>query len=186
MTSADPSPGPVSPDRVSPDPVAVAREICLRQLSARARSRAELAVTLSRRGVADDVAMQVLDRLTEVGLVNDGAFAAAFVSSARGGRGLGRKALEVELRRRGVGVDASSSALAEVRSEDEEETARSLVDRRLRSLSGQPPQVLRRRLVAMLIRKGYDFELAMRVVRDAIGADGSEDETDPAGGEPAE
>ncbi|WP_018504627.1 recombination regulator RecX [Parafrankia discariae] len=150
------------------DAVAVAREICLSQLAARPRSRAELATVLRRRGVADDVAEQVLDRLVEVGLIDDEAFAAAFVSSARAGRGLGRRALATELRRRGVAPEASETALAAVGAEDEEETARALVARRLRAMDGLPAPVRVRRLIALLARKGYDLELARRVVTAAV------------------
>ncbi|CAI7978911.1 Regulatory protein RecX [Frankia sp. Hr75.2] len=150
------------------DAVAAAREICLRQLAARSRSRAELATVLRRRGVADDVAEQVLDRLVEVGLIDDEAFATAFVSSARAGRGLGRRALATELRRRGVAPEASETALAAVGAEDEEETARALVTRRLRAMDGLPAPVRIRRLVALLTRKGYDLDLARRVVTAAV------------------
>ncbi|EIV96008.1 recombination regulator RecX [Frankia sp. QA3] len=160
------------------DPVVVAREICLRQLATRARSRAELATTLRRRGVADDVAATVLDRLTAVGLVDDGAFAAAFVSSARAQRGLGRQALAAELRRRGVQPDVVEAATAVVAVEDEEETARDLVRRRLRSMERLPEQARARRLLAMLMRRGYPAELAIRVVREQAGA--GADEGDPS------
>ncbi|WP_396230915.1 recombination regulator RecX [Frankia sp. EI5c] len=157
------------------DPLASAREICLHQLAARPRSRAELAAVMRRRGVEEDVAERVLDRLVEVGLVDDEAFAAAFVSSARAGRGLGRRALAVELRRRGVEPEVSEAALASVEVEDEEETARALVARRLRAMGGLPEPVRVRRLVALLTRKGYPLDLVMRVVTEAVPATDGED-----------
>lgn len=115
------------------------------------------------------MAAQVLDRLTEVGLVDDRAFASAFVSSARAGRGLGRRALASELHRRGVEPEASAAALADIQAEDEEETARLLVARRLPRMSGLAGPVRARRLVAMLTRKGYELDLALKVVREAVG-----------------
>lgn len=156
------------------DPLEAAREICLHQLAARQRSRAELEAVLRRRGVAEEIAEQVLDRLTEVGLVDDEAFAAAFVSSARAGRGLGRRALAGELRRRGVDPEASEIALAAVGAEDEEATARSLVARRLRAMEGLPAPVRVRRLIALLTRKGYSLDLAMRVVTEAVPTEAEE------------
>jgi regulatory protein len=163
-------PGPDHADGAvrSADPVAVAREICLSQLATRARSRAELAAALRRRGVAEDVAETVLDRLTAVGLVDDSAFAAAYISSARAQRGLGRQALAAELRRRGIQpdiVDATTAVVAEA----EEDTARDLVRRRLASMGRLPEQVRSRRLLAMLTRRGYPVELAVRVVREQVG-----------------
>ncbi|MCM3922171.1 recombination regulator RecX [Frankia sp. AiPs1] len=162
------------------DPVVVAREICLRLLAARARSRAELATALRSRGVDDDVAATVLDRLTAVGLVDDGAFAAAFVSSARTHRGLGRQALVAELRRRGVQPDVVEVATSDLAAHDEEEMARDLVRRRLRSMDRLPEQARVRRLLAMLMRRGYPAELAIRVVREQVGAGADEGGPPPA------
>ena len=84
------------------DPVAVAKSICLRLLTGSTRTRADLERALRRRGIADDVAGAVLDRLTEVGLIDDAAYAEAFVASRHRDRGLGRSALRAELRRKGV------------------------------------------------------------------------------------
>ncbi|MBL7501330.1 regulatory protein RecX [Frankia sp. CNm7] len=155
------------------DPVGVAREICLRQLTVRARSRAELAATLRRRGVADDVAQETLDRLTAVGLIDDDAFAAAVISSGRENKGLARQGLAAELRRRGVDDEVAASALAGL-SGDEEATARALAARRLRTMDGLERRVQLRRLVAMLGRKGYSTDLAVRVVTDLLGPGGDE------------
>lgn len=158
------------------DPVSTAREICLHQLSVRARSRSELAATMARRGVEPDVAAEVLDRLTAVGLIDDDAFAAAVVSSGRENRGLARRGLAVELHRRGVDPEAAAAALQVVDADDEEAAARDLVARRLRGMAGLAPEVRARRCVAMLGRKGYPTELAVRVVRELVGDDEEDDE----------
>lgn len=166
----DAPPDDGSPARPSPprDPLEVAREICLNQLAVRPRTRAELAAALQRRGVADDVAAAVLDRYDEVGIIDDQAFAHAWVSSRHHGRGLARRALASELRRKGVDTDAVGAALAEVDDETEAGTARTLVDRKLRLDRGTDPAVLFRRLVGMLGRKGYPPGLAVRVVKEAL------------------
>ena len=153
------------------DPASRAREICLRQLTVRARSRAELATVLARRGIEPDVAETVLDRLSEVGLIDDEAFAYAVVATGRANRGLARRALVADLRRRGVAEEASAAALAAVAPEDELASARELVARRKRAVHGQQPQVQVRRLTAMLARKGYPAGLVSRVVAEAL-ADG--------------
>ena len=79
-----------------------AREICLRQLAVRPRTRVELAKALARKEISDEVISEVLDRYDEVGIIDDAAFARAWVSSRHHGRGLARRALATELRRRGV------------------------------------------------------------------------------------
>ncbi|MGC9666458.1 regulatory protein RecX [Planosporangium sp. 12N6] len=155
------------PDR---NPAELAREICLRQLAVRPRTRAELATALRRRGIADDVADQVLDRYDEVGIIDDEAFARAWVTSRHHGKGLARRALAGELRRKGVDAEAVGEALDELDPQTEEETARALVARRMRVERGAAPDAAFRRLVGMLARKGYPAGLAIRVVKDALAA----------------
>jgi regulatory protein len=150
------------------DPAERAREICLRQLAVRPRTRAELAGALRQRGIADDVAAEVLGRYSEVGIIDDTAFARAWVTSRHHGRGLAGRALAGELRRKGVDADAVGQALAELDPEVEAQTARALVERKLRTEHGDSPEALLRRLVGVLARKGYAPGLAIRVVKEVL------------------
>ncbi|WP_328338864.1 regulatory protein RecX [Micromonospora sp. NBC_00421] len=151
----------------------LAREICLRQLAVRPRTRAELAGALAKKGISDEVSAQVLDRYDEVGIIDDAAFARAWVSSRHNGRGLARRALANELRQRGVDGEVASEALGELDEETEAATARALVDRKLRTARGEPDAVFRR-LVGMLARKGYPPGVAIRAVKDALAAQSAE------------
>jgi regulatory protein len=152
------------------DPAQVARDICLQQLAVRPRTRAELATILRKRGIADSVAAEVLDRYDEVGLIDDAAFARAWVTSRHHGKGLARRALAGELRRRGVDGEVVGAALEEVDGDTEAATARALVDRKLRSMASAPPDAVFRRLVGMLARKGYPPGVAVGAVKDALAA----------------
>jgi regulatory protein len=146
-----------------------AREICLRQLAVRPRTRAELAKVLQRKEISDEVIAEVLDRYDEVGIIDDAAFARAWVSTRHQGRGLARRALANELRQRGVAAEVASEALDDIDEDDEAATARALVDRKLRTATG-PPEAVFRRLVGMLARKGYPAGTAIRAVKDALAA----------------
>ncbi|MEU6408535.1 recombination regulator RecX [Microbispora sp. NPDC046933] len=157
----------------SADPEAVARAICLRLLTMAPRTRAQLAEALRKRDVPEDAANAVLERFSEVGLIDDEAFAAAWVSSRHAGRGLARRALAQELRQRGVAEETVKDAVERLDPDEEAETARRLVDRKLAATRGVEPQARMRRLVGMLARKGYSPGLAFRVVREAIEAEGS-------------
>jgi regulatory protein len=150
-------------------PAAQAQGICLRLLTTRPRSRVELAGALRRRGIPEEVGEQVLDRLGELGLVDDAALADAVVYSGHNHRGLGRRALNTELRRRGVPDEVVREAVVVVRPEDEERRARELVRRKLRTNTAREMSSVTRKLAAMLIRKGYSEVLAWRVVRDELG-----------------
>jgi regulatory protein len=159
------------------DPVAAAREICLRLLTDRARTRQELAQALRRKGVPDDAASTVLERFDEVGLIDDAAFAGQWVRSRHSHRGLARRAIAMELRRKGVSDEDAGEALAEVDAESEERRARELVDRKLRSLTvgtAEQRATAGRRLVGMLARKGYGAGIAYRVVKEALAERGAE------------
>ncbi|RAJ35936.1 regulatory protein [Kitasatospora sp. SolWspMP-SS2h] len=160
------------------DPADRARDICLRLLTGAAKSRKQLADALRRKEIPDEVAEQVLSRLEEVGLIDDAAFAEAWVESRHAVRGLSRRALAQELRTKGVAGEAAERALLQVDAEDESEAARALVARKLRSTAGLERDVRIRRLVGVLARRGYAEGLAFRVVREALdaeGADGAEE-----------
>ena len=153
------------------DPEQAARTILLDQLVGRARSRQELADKLAAKGVGDDVAARALDRFTDLGLVDDAAFAATWVSQRQAGKGLARRALAQELRRKGVDDEVAREALDEVDPEQEREAARRLVRKKLRTLTRVDQTTATRRLVGMLARKGYPAGTAWAVVREELAAD---------------
>ena len=151
------------------DPEDVARSICLRLLTVRARSRAELWDALAARAVPEPAAAKVLDRLAEVGLVDDRAYADAYVLSRQRDRGLAVREISRQLRDKGVDDAVVATAVQAVTAEAEAEVARQLVVRKLRSMTRLAPEVKTRRLVGMLARKGYPPSLAFRIVKDAVG-----------------
>jgi len=156
------------------DPYGAARTILLDKLAARPRTRSELADLLAEREVPDEVAAEVLDRFTEVGLIDDAAFATAWVESRHRGRGLSKRVLAQELRRHGVDDELARDALDELDPDQEEATARALVRKKLRSMRSLERQVAMRRLLGMLARKGYPGALAMTVIKQEMAASDEE------------
>jgi regulatory protein len=114
----------------------------------------------------------VLARFSDVGLIDDEAFAQAWVSSRHAGRGLARRALAAELRNRGVEEETVRDAIDSLAPDQELETARRLVARKLPGTRGLEPAARARRLAGMLARKGYSGGLAYRVVREALETEG--------------
>ena len=155
------------------DPESVARGICLRALTGTAKTRKQLADLLAKKDVPEEAAAAVLDRFTEVGLIDDAAFAAAWVSTRQSGRGLARRALTAELRAKGVDGEVAAAAVAEVDPQDEWDSARRLVERKLPSMARLDRVTAERRLMGMLARKGYGGGLAGYVVREALDALGA-------------
>ena len=164
-------------DRGAPDadPEAVARQICLRLLTAAPRTQAQLATALRRRGVPEAAAAAVLARFAEVKLIDDAMFAKAWVDSRHHGRGLAGRALGAELRHRGVASEDIQAALSELDPDQELATARELVARRLAATAGMPVPARMRRLTGVLARKGYPAGLVYRVVREALEGEGAND-----------
>lgn len=146
-----------------------ARALCLRLLTARARTRAELEGQLAKRGYPDDVSALVLDRLTDVGLVDDTDFAEQWVRSRRINAGKGKRALAAELRTKGVDNEVITAALADIDAGAERERAEQLVGDKLRRERNTDDEAkLTRRLVGMLARRGYSQTMAFDVVKVAL------------------
>jgi regulatory protein len=154
--------------RGTQDPEARARQICLQLLTAAPRTRAELAQAMDSDGVPDEVAEAILVRFTDVGLIDDAAFARAWVESRHYSRGLSRRSLSAELRRRGVDTEEIREAVDALDPEQEMATARRLAEQKLAGSRGQPPEVRARRTASMLARKGYPPGLVFRLIREVM------------------
>ncbi|WP_203416101.1 regulatory protein RecX [Jiangella ureilytica] len=150
----------------------MARTVALNRLSVAPQTRAQLDAAMARKGIPEEVREGVLDRFADVGLVDDAAYARAWVESRHAGRGLARRALGYELRKRGVEPTVAAEAVETVDPEQEERTARALVQQRLAGTRRLDPVARTRRLTGMLARKGYPPGLSFRVVREALESDG--------------
>jgi len=151
-----------------------ARALCLLLLTARARTRAELAGQLTKRGYPDDVSAAVLDRLADVGLVDDEDFAEQWVRSRRLNAGKGKRALASELRTKGIDDEVIADVLADIDSDAERVRAEQLVADKLRRerLTNDTDDVkVARRLVGMLARRGYQQSMAFDVVKVALASE---------------
>ncbi|MCH9669716.1 MAG: recombination regulator RecX [Actinomycetia bacterium] len=147
-----------------------ARALCLRLLTVRARTRAELEGRLAKHGYADDITAEVLDRLAQVGLVDDEDFAQQWVRSRQVNAGKGRRALAAELRTKGVDQEVIAVALAGIDAGSERTRAEQLVRDKLRrenlgdGFDRDVENKVARRLVGMLARRGYGQSMAVDIV----------------------
>jgi regulatory protein len=155
------------------DPEAQARQICLRLLTVAPRTRAQLAQALQRKGVPGEVAEAVLGRFADVGLIDDAAFARAWVESRHYSRGLSRRSLSAELRRQGVDTEEIREAVSTLDPEQEVVTARRLVEQKMASTRGQPSDTRVRRAAGVLARKGYPPGLVFRLIKEYLEQEGA-------------
>ena len=155
-------------DEAEMEGYAQARQVVLRQLAMGPRSRQQLAEKLRDRDHEREVIDAVLDRMVQVGLVDDAAFAASLVRSKHHGTGMAPRALRHELRKKGVPEEIAEEAVGKVDADDQRARAEQLVAERLPRLHGLDREVQTRRLAGLLARKGYASGLSLSVIRDAL------------------
>lgn len=172
-SAGEPTPGSLADLQPEANPETVARNVVLRRLSAAPRTRHELEDDLLARGIPQDVTTAVLDRFTEVHLIDDESYARMWVESRHRSRGTARSVLRQELRRKGVDDAFIDEALTLVDDEAELVRARALVERKLPSLARYETTAQTRRLMNMLMRRGYSSGVAMSAVRAEMEASGS-------------
>lgn len=143
-----------------------AKNVLLFQLSRSMKTRYQLAQILKKREIPDDIAESVLDRFTEAQLIDDAAFARAFVNSRVAVTGKSRSVIARELKQKGVSAQDSEQALSVIDAELEDQTAYSVAKKRYQQLSKLEPEVRRRRLMGFLLRRGFSAGLAGRILRD--------------------
>lgn len=150
------------------------REIALRQLGFSARSSHELRQAMLTRGVPASAADEVIQRLTRVGLIDDVEYAHMLVRTRQAERGLARRALMVELDRKGIDSHTAQQALEQVDDDDEAHAARQIVVKRVGSMRQVEPRKRRQRLYAALARRGYSSSVARSVIDEVLTEEGME------------
>jgi len=167
------APGSVAPEHATD--LDAAREAALRLLERSRRTRADLSRRLREKGYAAAVVDEVLDRLAGVGLVDDAEYARAFLASRWGRRTAGWRRLEQELRRRGVAAEDIAAARQRLEEEtggaDEVAAARRVLEQVGRRYDRLDPRIRRRRLYALLARRGFDGDTIEQALRAGTSPD---------------
>lgn len=122
-------------------------------------------MALQKRRVPDAAATEVLDRLEQVGLIDDQRFAAMSFENQRR-RQRSTRALRNELRTKGVDAEIIDDVALGVSPETDEQVARQLVAKRLPAMMRLPAEVRRRRLAGQLARRGFNAGVIGTVLRD--------------------
>jgi len=153
-----------------------AREDALRLLDRQRYTRRDLARRLRDKGHAPAEIEPALDRLDEVGLVDDAEYARAFIAGRWGRRAAGWRKIEQDLRARGVGADDVAEARRRFEAErgdeggvDETSAALRVVQQAARRYAGLDRRVRRQRLTALLLRRGFSYDTIEQVLRAGEG-----------------
>ena len=158
----------------------MARDEALAALARRERSEREIVDMLIGKGVSAEVAEQTGAWLREHGYVDDRRFALAYVSD-RLRSGWGRHRIVSELVRKGVAremvaEDGWQELLKSAEVDSESDQVVQLVRRRFAGALRADPQDARRKISGFLARRGHDWDLIERIIREVI------DDADPSAG----
>ena len=132
-----------------------ARNVLLHQLARSAKSTSQLRKILEQREISPEIAEKVIERFTEVGLIDDAAYAETIVNSRRNYKGLAKSAIKRELNDKGVSQELVEEAISGITAEDDFESAKQLAVRKFRQMAHLEKEVRTRRLAGYLQRKGY-------------------------------
>ncbi|HYN88304.1 MAG TPA: RecX family transcriptional regulator [Ardenticatenaceae bacterium] len=135
-----------------------AHDRALAYLSYRPRSTTELRRYLQQKEVPDEHIERIVERLTTVGLLDDEAFARFWVENRETHRPRGSRALQYELRQKGVEAEAIETALEEL---DEAESAyRAAEQKRSRFERIADRTTFFRTVGGYLARRGFSWDAA--------------------------
>jgi len=146
-----------------------ARAVAWRALNRRERTELELRGILAEKRVAPEEAAVVVGELLEGGFIDDAGYAQRFADDRRRLDAWGSERIERRLRALGVAPEHIAAAVGEQDQGDELEAALALLRRRVPAVPATPRE--RDRALGMLVRKGYELELAYDALRRYAGAD---------------
>jgi regulatory protein len=148
-----------------------ALDAAARLLAQRPRTRTDLGSRLRGRGFDPEATEGALDRLEELGIVDDADFARRWIEERSRTRGLAGEALAAELVRKGVATEVARAAL-EAAAPDEAAGARAVARRHLARVARLPLRTQAARLQAAVLRRGYPLEVAEEAVREVLPPEG--------------
>ena len=140
--------------------------IILKRLARNRLSAWEVAHALHDEKIDSERIPAWLARYEQLGYLNDEALAEELVASCRGRKSLGKAAIVHELQRRNIPAAFMHAPLEEISCDEENTAANALAAKRLTQLNSFDDTVVRRRLTAFMLRRGYSFE----TVRGAVDA----------------
>ena len=156
-----------------------AHQRAMRLLARRPRSEAEVRQRLQKAGVAEAVIAVVLERLRNAKLLDDEAFAKFWVENRTTFRPRSKRALQVELKRKGIATPALEEALVDT---NDAEAAYALALKRAQRLAALPALDFRRKLSDFLARRGFNYEtvepIVRRVMSEVLKPDTTDSESD--------
>lgn len=143
-------------------------DYCIWHLSQTNRTEKYLRDKMRGKKYIQSVIDEVMDSLKESGYLDDNRFAENYMERSDVQK-MGKRAISYKLRNEGIDGEKIESLLSEISEEDERESARELVQKKLSSMSDDLPlEKKRNRLFGLLSRKGFSGDIVFSVVRECL------------------
>ncbi len=150
-----------------------AKEAALRFLSFRRRTEKEIRDKLRGKGFDQKVIKKTIEKLKGYDLLNDYEFATAWVKDRLRHKPRGKRLLRQELWKKGIAKDAIDQITEEL-CQNEGRSALQVLARARKRYESLEPQVARRRMLGLLVRRGFSYETA----KDALAATSAHEAND--------
>jgi regulatory protein len=138
-----------------------ALDLAIRLLAGRSHGRAELEAKLKKKGFETGAISKALERLEELGLTDDRAFAQSCISGMARRRPEGRLKTRARLKQKGLPDNIIDEAITTC---DQATLCRAAAEKKLRTLSG-PPEQKKKKLISFLKNRGFDWESIREVLK---------------------
>ncbi len=148
-----------------------AKSDALRLLAARPRSVEELRGRLKLKKHPAEEIENVLETLKKQGLLDDEKFAKLMTVSKTLSRPVGRRQLEMDMKRKGISTRIIESTMSGLTDYDEKEAVRKLVESRAARMKGLPPEKRKARLFGFLKRRGFSSDAIYSVLKGLVSDD---------------
>jgi len=152
------------PRKDTEDNRALAFNFSLKYLSFRNRSIKEVYDYLLRKNFIDETINSVLKRLVDLKFLNDEEFAKSWIESRQKYKGKSKYILKNELRLKGLKNDLIEPLLNEA--EDDLETAKTLFEKKKKTLAKLPAEEFKKKMAAFLQRRGFSWSVVSKLLKE--------------------
>jgi len=146
-----------------------AKNVALKFLSFRRRTEKEIKDKLKKKGFDERTIKSTIEKLKEYDLINDFEFATAWVKERLADKPRGKKLLKHELWKKGVKKDVIDQVTEEL-CQDEDKSASKLLEKIKKRYRNLEPEVARRRMLSLLLRRGFSYENAKNALTHLISS----------------
>ena len=137
-------------------------EYAMKYLAIKDRSVSEMQTYLDGKDFGEADVDATVERLCELGLLNDARFAMRFVETRTAAKPISRRRLYEQLKGHGVSEETVRTAMEALEPEDEESNARAVAEKFARQFQALEPQKRRERVLSRLIARGFSYDVAQK------------------------